>query len=106
MHTNIMLFITVELLTTFRQYPARRVCLTALTLFMVSYLVWIHIVRHYSGIWVYPVLEVLNLPQRIVFFAVCIAIGALQYIAGELLNNWFWKPELRRLGRGGKSKVK
>lgn len=97
MHTNIMVFITLELLTTYRQYPSRRACLASLSLFMAVYLVWLHVVKHYSGVWVYPVLQVLDLPQRCVFFAVSIAVGALLYFVGELLNSWAWRGELRRV---------
>lgn len=103
-HTNIMIFITLELFATFRQYPSRRVCVTSLTTFMLGYLGWLHVVKHYSGAWVYPVLEVLNLPMRIVFFIFCLAICLGLYMVGEKLNNWRWRKDLVRLkARGSKS---
>lgn len=101
MHTNIMVFIGVELLTTFRQYPTRRTGLTALAVFMGAYLVWLHVIHHYSGVWVYPVLEVLAMPQRIVFFAVSLVAGSALYFAGELFNQLAWRSELRRFRGSG-----
>lgn len=101
-----MIFITLELFITFRQYPSRRVCLTSLTTFMIGYLAWLHVVKHYSGAWVYPVLEVLNLPMRIVFFILCLFVCWGLYFLGEALSNWTWRKELTRLkARGGASKA-
>lgn len=50
----------------------------------------------------YPVLDVLELPQRIVFFAVSLAFGVSLYFVGELLNNKIWADELRALKPKGK----
>ena len=33
----------------FREYPSRKVGLAGLSLFMISYLVWIHVIKYYSG---------------------------------------------------------
>lgn len=104
MHTNIVVFICVEMCTSFRQYPSRKKGLTGLVIFMAAYLVWIHIIRYASGVWVYPVLEVLDLPQRIVFFIVNLAFGLSFYYLGEFLNKHLWANELRSLKSGKKSK--
>lgn len=69
---------------------------------MAAYLVWLHVIKHYSGIWVYPVLEVLNTPLRIVFFVVVIAATSVFYLAGEFLSNIVWTKELRALKQGKK----
>lgn len=101
-----MLFITVELLLAQREYPRRARGLAALVAFMAAYLVWLHVVHHYSGVWVYPVLQVLALPARIVFFAVCLAIGVGLYVVGERLNGWRWGTAATRAAAtkaGGKA---
>lgn len=95
MHTNIVVFIVLEMFTSFRAYPKRSSGLTGLGIFMLSYLVWIHVVKHYSGIWVYPVLEVLQLPQRIVFFIAVLAFTLCLYVFGEFMNNIIWAKELK-----------
>jgi hypothetical protein len=43
-----------------------------------------------SGAWVYPVLEILNWWQRIIFFLVCLSLQAGLYIVGETLNKAIW----------------
>jgi hypothetical protein len=43
-----------------------------------------------SGVWVYPVLEILNWWQRIIFFLVCLSLQAGLYIVGETLNKAIW----------------
>lgn len=97
MHTNIVIFIVLELFTTFRQYPSRKSAVTGLSIFMLGYLVWIHVIKHYAGIWVYPVLEVLAFGQRIVFFIVILLFCLGLYFVGEFLNNKIWASELRQI---------
>ncbi|XP_017473355.1 PREDICTED: androgen-induced gene 1 protein isoform X2 [Rhagoletis zephyria] len=94
-HTNIVVFIILELFTSFRAYPKRSQGITGLAAFMLSYLVWIHVVKHYSGVWVYPVLEVLQLPQRVVFFVAVLAFTLCLYLLGEFMNNIVWAKELK-----------
>lgn len=97
MHTNIVVFIALELFTTFRQYPARKSAITGLSIFMLAYLVWIHIIKYYAGVWVYPVLNVLEFGQRIVFFIVILLFCLGLYFVGEFLNNKIWANELRQI---------
>jgi len=94
MHTNIMIFILAEMFTSCRQYPKRKTGLQVLSVFMITYLVWIHVIHSYTGMWVYPVLDVLNLPLRIVFFAVLLGLATGLYIVGEKLNYAIWKSKL------------
>lgn len=104
MHTNIVVFILLDAFTTFRKYPARKSGVTGLLLFNIAYIIWVHIIKHMSGRWVYPVLDVLNLPQRIGFILFMGAFGVSFYFVGELLNNYIWAAELKRLKGGKKHK--
>lgn len=97
MHTNIVIFMILEICTSFRQYPSRKAGLTGLGIFMASYLGWLHVIRHFGGIWVYPVLDVLNLPQRIIFFVVSLGFSVGLYLFGEFFNNLIWTKELKQL---------
>nr|CAD7199886.1 unnamed protein product [Timema douglasi] len=94
MHTNIMMFTVLEMITSFRVYPRRSKGLGGLTIFMAVYLAWTHVIYYNSGQWVYPVLEVLNLWQRTVFFLALLLFSSLLYLAGEFLNNYIWAVEL------------
>ncbi|KAJ8979630.1 hypothetical protein NQ317_015197 [Molorchus minor] len=97
MHTNIMLFILLEMYTSFREYPARKKGVGILVLFMAVYLVWIHIINSYTGMWVYPILDVLNLPLRIIFFVALLGFIVVLYILGEKLNALIWRRQLKVL---------
>ncbi|XP_059611961.1 androgen-induced gene 1 protein-like [Phlebotomus argentipes] len=97
LHTNIFICIVIELFMSFRKYPARREGMLGLIIFMVAYLVWIHVIHHYSGVWVYPILEVLSFPMRVVFYIVVIGMTGALYILGEFLNNAIWTKELKKL---------
>lgn len=96
MHTNIMIFILIEFCTSFRRYPARKTGLTVLSTFMIVYLVWIHIIHAYTDMWVYPVLDVLNFPLRLVFFISLLGLSVSLYTLGERLNQKVWREELER----------
>lgn len=49
-----------------------------------------HIVYLKSGLWVYNVFNVLNVPQRILFLIVSVATGCLFYLLGDKLNAVIW----------------
>lgn len=102
LHTNIVIFICLELFTTFRKYPSRKDALCGLVTFLAVYLAWIHIIKAYAGIWVYPVLEVLEQTQRIAFFAVILIFTLSLYFLGEYLNNRIWADELKQVKTGVK----
>lgn len=95
MHTNIVVFLLGELFTSYRKYPTRKQGLSTLAVVMVAYLVWIHVINHYTGKWVYPILEVLNFPLRLVFFAAMLVFLVVLYILGENLNNVIWRKQLK-----------
>lgn len=91
MHTNIMLFILIEMYTCYAKYPSRKLGLTVLLSFMATYLIWIHVIHAYSGLWVYPVLDVLNLPGRLMFFVGLLGLCLMLYLFGEKLHKIIWK---------------
>ncbi|GLH15391.1 Androgen-induced protein 1 [Gryllus bimaculatus] len=104
MHTNIMIFIVLEMVLSFRKYPTRGNGTGGLTAFMCVYLVWTFIIYFYSGAWVYPVLEVLNWGQRAIFFIVLLLFVNALYFVGEFVNKTIWGKELRQLERAGSHK--
>lgn len=97
MHTNIMLTSLIELCTSFRKYPSHTTGIGILASVMLLYLVWIHIIHTYTGFWVYPILTVLNLPLRIVFFASLLVLTVILYLLGEFINNTIWAKQLQKL---------
>ncbi|XP_043683490.1 androgen-induced gene 1 protein-like isoform X2 [Vespula pensylvanica] len=93
MHTMIMVSAVIEMLLAPRKYPKRSRGLAGLLAFTLTYLIWMHVIYFMSGIWVYPVMEVLTPPLRIVFFVVLLAFVLILYFAGEMLNNLVWGNE-------------
>lgn len=102
MHTNVMVFIILEMFAAYRKYPARKQAVTALLVFNIAYIVWVHVIKYMSGKWVYPVLDVLNLPQRIGFLTFMCIFGMSFYFIGEFLNNKIWASELKHSKSGAK----
>lgn len=90
MHTNIMLFILIEMYACYAKYPKRKLGMTVLISFMLTYLIWIHVIHAYTNVWVYPVLDVLNLPGRLIFFIGLMLLSLSLYMLGEKLSKLVW----------------
>lgn len=106
MHTNIVLFILADLVTSFRMYPSKKFGMSILISFMLSYVVWVQVIYGKTGMWVYPVLNVLNWPLRIVFYIVCLGLVSSFYSLGEKLNRAVWSKEVEKTVKSGKKKAK
>lgn len=106
MHSNIMVFMILELFTSFRNYPCKKAGLIGLSLFMISYLSWIHVIKFKANVWVYPILEVLDLPMRIAFFAGCVIFSILLYLIGEFANRQIWIREINQIKKAQSAKTK
>ncbi|PSN54910.1 hypothetical protein C0J52_01650 [Blattella germanica] len=65
----------------------------------------LHIIYAVSNIWVYPVLEVLNWWQRVVFFLFGTGLILGMYFVGEFVNRQVWGKTLQQL-ETGKSRKK
>ncbi|XP_047521547.1 androgen-induced gene 1 protein-like [Pieris napi] len=106
MHSNIVVFVLIELVSTFRMYPKRKVGLSILTLFMLGYAIWIHTIYFKTGSWVYPVLSVINWPVRVLFYIFSLGFAWSLYSVGETLNTAVWSKEVESTVRSGKKKAK
>lgn len=101
LHTNVFLFIIVELFISHHKYPIRKVSLTILSSSIGGYIAWVYIVNFVADVWVYPVLNVLQFHERIIFFALVALIPLSFYFVGEFVNEKIWasrvnKEELRK----------
>ncbi|XP_060089210.1 androgen-induced gene 1 protein-like [Heteronotia binoei] len=90
MHTTILPLLFIELVISPHKYVRKRMGVLGLTIFTVSYLCWIIWVHYASGIWAYPVLEVLDISGKIVFFSIAYCIVLMFYFLGWLLTKKLW----------------
>ncbi|XP_015113850.1 androgen-dependent TFPI-regulating protein isoform X2 [Diachasma alloeum] len=104
MHTMIMVSTVIEMLVAPRQYPKRLHGLGGLGLLMLTYLTWLHFIYYKSGIWVYPVLEVLSIPLRIVFHIVLFVFCCSLYFVGEFFDHLLWGTIKRTSSKTSKKK--
>lgn len=98
LHTNVAVFIVIELVILHRQYPSRKEGICGLMIFMFSYLAWMHVTRLFAGKWAYPILEMLDIPGKIAFFVFTMSFPIAMYFFGEFLNGIVWSA-----GRIGKA---
>ncbi|ALC38213.1 CG11601 [Drosophila busckii] len=96
-HTNVALLAIMDMFTCFRQYPSRIAGVTGNVSFMLLYIIWVHIVRYFSGHWVYPLLEVLPWALRYLMLLGLVGFSLACYFVGEVVNNIVWSPELKLL---------
>ncbi|CAH0564640.1 unnamed protein product [Brassicogethes aeneus] len=102
MHTNIVLFAAIELATSFRRYPSRKLGITVVATWCLTYLLWVHVINYHTGLWVYPILEVLPWFGRIIFYVGSLVLQISLYLAGEKLNNVIWRKQLAQKQRKSK----
>lgn len=93
LHTNIAIFIIIEMIILHRQYPERKKSLIGLAIFMFSYLAWMHITRYYAGKWAYPIIDALDLPGKIAFFVFTMCYPFIMFFLGEFLNGKIWNAK-------------
>lgn len=86
LHTNVSIFIIIEMIMVHHQYPRRLSAVRGLTLFITGYLFWVYVIYVNTGKWVYGVIGVLSAPQRIIFFVSCGLVTVSFYFIGEVLN--------------------
>jgi hypothetical protein len=106
MHTTVLPLQLGELTFSSHKYPSRIVGGGITSLLTLGYLVWIHVVYHYGGFWVYPVFRVLTPTTRPAFMAVCCLMGFVLYLAGEKLNSIIWGENVGKGGRKTQSAVR
>lgn len=97
-HANIIVFCLIEMFLLHHKYPCRKSAYAGLGVVMLSYLAWIHVVKHETNVWVYPVLAVLNWPQRILFYIFSLSVPVAFFFVGEYFNAMVWHK-----GRTGES---
>ncbi|KPI98546.1 Androgen-induced gene 1 protein [Papilio xuthus] len=86
LHTTVAIFMFIELLITNRNYPSRKVGLSAMSTFIVLYISWYLTVYFMTGTWAYPLFDELNWPLRIVFLLFSYLVVVAIYIVAEKLN--------------------
>lgn len=93
LHTNISIFILLELVLVKHVYPKRSRAIRGLILFLLGYLIWVYVVFMNTGKWVYGIIGIFTAPQRIAFFAVCGLVTLVLYLVGETLNKMLTRSE-------------
>lgn len=94
-HSNVTIFMVIEMMLTHHNYPSTKKMFKYLGTFIGSYITWTVIIKYKTNHWVYPILEELELPYRIAFFAFVAAVGFGMYFLGRGLNNYVWSDRLK-----------
>lgn len=93
LHTSVFACIGLELLMYHHQYPSRTTGLIGLNTFAAIYIIWLLVVKVIAGAWVYPVLNVLTIPQRCLFLMAVGTVPMIFYFVGEFLNKFIWAKQ-------------
>ncbi|XP_030570453.1 androgen-induced gene 1 protein [Drosophila novamexicana] len=90
MHCYVVIYALLELCTTAHRYPKRGKGYAGLAAVMGCYLIWMHLVHYWTGIWIYPFLDALFGPLRLCFFALIVGLSFVYYRLGEHINCVLW----------------
>ncbi|XP_049872073.1 androgen-dependent TFPI-regulating protein-like [Pectinophora gossypiella] len=99
MHTTIAPFILIELLFSPRNYPPRKLGVFLILLFNLSYISYLNYIYNKTDTWVYPVLDVMNWPLRVIFFAASAFVSVIMYILGENIDAVVNSPKKQVSGK-------
>lgn len=86
MHTFIVPFILLELFLSTRNYPSRKLGISVALSYNYAYVLCIHVIYFWTGIWVYPFLNMFSWPMKIMYFGGSSVIGIAVYLLGEKLD--------------------
>jgi FAR-17a/AIG1-like protein len=89
-HTDIVLFISIELIVLHRNYPKKKPSLIGLLFLMFCYICWVHIINLKTDQWVYPILANFNWAERIGFHLFNVSIPVAFYFLGKFINSLIW----------------
>jgi hypothetical protein len=92
-HTDIVIFVLIELFILHRTYPKITASLIGLFTFVLSYVLWIHIVYWETEVWVYPILDKMNTAEKIGFWIFNAIFPCFFYFVGRFLNNFVWNQK-------------
>ncbi|XP_010224436.1 PREDICTED: androgen-induced gene 1 protein-like [Tinamus guttatus] len=90
MHTTILPLLFVELIACPHKYPGKLNGVIGVSIFGSSYLIWMLWVNYASGIWVYPILEALDIAGRMLLFVTSYLELLAFYFLGEKLTALLW----------------
>jgi len=90
MHTTVLPFLLVEKYLVYHDYPSRSKGLLACIGMVGLYQLWVLWIAHHAGIWVYPIMQVLDWQGRTGFFLACWVVIIVIYITGEKLSTAIW----------------
>ncbi|XP_078585888.1 androgen-induced gene 1 protein-like isoform X1 [Branchiostoma floridae x Branchiostoma japonicum] len=91
-HTTVVPVLLLEMYLVHHRQPSRRAGLTGAVTVGIIYLIWVLIVAHVGGFWVYPFMAAMNNFQFFLFCCFTAVIGCCFYLLGEFCNKMFWGP--------------
>lgn len=86
LHSNVTVFVFLEMILNDIKYPQRKVAIRGLIVFLLGYLVWLYVIKNKTGKWVYGILGILSGPQRIGFFIAAGLVSIGLYFVGEFMS--------------------
>ncbi|XP_065214899.1 androgen-induced gene 1 protein-like [Planococcus citri] len=94
-HTVVIIYALLELLTSYHRCSQTiyKQCV-ALWIVTIAYMIWCHVVYYKTNLWVYPILNELSFPFRMLFFLGCLLLSTVFLIIGFHANNIIWKRRI------------
>ncbi|CAG7784876.1 unnamed protein product [Allacma fusca] len=103
-HTAPIIFLCVEIYNVPKNFPKRSTSIIGNIFFSSTYLGWITWIAYDSGVWAYPILEVLDNVSRAAFLGASAGLLLGLYFVGEKIQRWRWGD--KSVGDGTKDEPK
>ncbi|KAL5014095.1 hypothetical protein ScPMuIL_008365 [Solemya velum] len=97
MHTTVLPLLLLEKYLIYHKYPCRRDGMLGLLFFASLYAAWIFWIAYYVDLWVYPILQVLQIHERAIFIVLLYAFFISIYILGEAITKFLWRNHIHML---------
>lgn len=95
-HSFIVLYAILEMLTTYRPLPPVGKSISGLYALIACYVSWMHVVYYVSGMWVYPIFAKLTWPYRIAFLFGNFVTATGFFFIGRYANTFIWKKRIEK----------
>jgi FAR-17a/AIG1-like protein len=89
-HTNVLVWMIAEHYFSCYRWQNMRLEIISLAVWSILYFIWVFVIKHFAGVWIYPFMAVLSVTELILFFAVALVIPFACYFSGRYINRQIW----------------
>lgn len=95
LHTYIGILVITESYIVFHRYPSMKSTIKGIWIFGLTYMIRVYLTKYFHNVWIYTLIEDINLPLQAIAFLGLVAVAKISYIFGAFLNTLFWYKHVK-----------